>query len=274
MSLSFCSGDCKASIDNLQKEMETVSQEKRVDVTLQLAQAYLKDQNQEKAIQLFLNGLDLMASKPTPTLTKLEKELYDKGSKIYLNRSLDNTPKDIAIKLYQEFKQVADEHKDYLLLNLLMSTAYANLNRYEEFFNAFYQSYPYYSEHYLSYKTKAALHIRLFEKARQLNERENERKQVYTNTLKALEKNPLDLGLYKIAMLFAGEEHSEIVKNLLNEIIQKNMTVPRHDILFFVDQAMSSNQVDIAQKFVDKSREWYHYSRSITEAQEHIDQHR
>jgi hypothetical protein len=278
MSLSLLSGEagvaCKTTIDHFHKEIEIVPQERKGEVSFQLALAYLKDQDQEKAIQEFLRTLEALTPKAAPSLTGQEKELYEKGYRIYLDRPYDNTPKDTAIKLYQEFKQTTDEHKDYYLLNLLMSTAYANLNRYEEFFNAFYQSYPYYSDHYLSYKTKAALHIRLFEKARQLNEREEERKLVFTNTMNAIEKNPFDIGLYKIAMLFAGENHAKVVQDLLAAIIQKNIIVPRHDIVFFVHQAITSKQIDAAQKFVDKCREWYHYSRSISEAQEHIDQHR
>jgi hypothetical protein len=276
LSLSFISGEvgvaqnsCNTTVEHFCKEIEIVPQE----ACLQLALACLKDQNQEKAIQEFLRTLETVAPKAVPSVTDQEKELYEKGYRIYLDRSFDHTPKDTAIKLYQEFKQTTDEHKDYYLLNLLMSTAYANLNRYEEFFNAFYRSYPYYSDHYLSYKTKAALHIRLFEKARQLSEREEERKLVFANTLSAIEKNPFDIGLYKIAMLFAGENHVKVVKDLLTEISQKNIVVPRHDIVFFVHQAITSNQIDAAQKFVDKSREWYHYSRSISEAQEHLDQH-
>jgi hypothetical protein len=245
------------------------------EITLKSSLAYLKEQDQEKAIREFLMLLDNMKTLQAPLLSAQEKELYEKGYKIYLDRHPSETPQDTAIKLYQEFKQITDDHKEYFLLNLLMSTAYANLNRYEDFFNTFCRSYPFYSDHYLSYKIKAALHIRLFEKARLLDEREKERKLVLSHTLEAINKNPNDIGLYKVAILFAGEENQgKVIHDCLKQIIQQNIIIPRHDLLFFVHQAVESKQLEIAQKFVDKSREWYHYSRSISEAQEHIDQHR
>jgi hypothetical protein len=265
----------KDSIANYQDKIQKAPQDQKSALSLKLAVAYLNDQDQEKAFREFLIALETASSKKTPFTTEQEKDAYEKGYKIYLEKTPSSSPKDIALKLYQEFKQTADTHREYYLLNLLMSTVYANLNRYEEFFNVFYHSYQYYSDHYLSYKTKAGLHIKLFEKSRTIDERQREQKNVFKNIALAIDKNPLDVGLYKVAMMFASkEDHAKVVENSLNDIIKKNILIPRHDIGFFVNQAVSSKQYDLAQKFVDKSREWYQYSRYIAEAQEHIDQHR
>lgn len=250
-------------------------QEQKGELSFKSALDNLNDQDQEKAIQEFLKALEALKSASPPPVSTQEKDLFDKGYQIYLSSQAGRSPRETALQLYQELKQVTDTHKEYYLLNLLMSTAYANLNRYEDFFHAFYRSYPYYSDHYLSYKTLAALHIRLFEKARLPEDKEAQRTLVFKYAAIALGKNPGDIGLYKMAALFADEkQRGQAVAHVLNEIIQKDIQIPRHDIPFFVHQAMDTKQTELAQKFVDKSREWYHYSRSISEAQEYIDQHR
>lgn len=265
----------KKSIDLYREQLQKAPKDQKGELSFKLAIAYLNDQDQENAFKEFLTALEAVAPKSAPPVTDQERELYEKGYSMYLDRHPSNSPKDTALKLYLELKQSADDHKEFHLLNLLMSTVYANLERYEEFFNVFYHSYPYYSDHYLSYKTKAALHIKLFEKARTLNEREGERKLVVQNIENAINRNALDIGLYKVAMIFAAvEDQAKTVEGYLSQIIEKNIMVSRNDIAFFVDQAISSKQLDLAQKFVDKSREWYQYSRSIAEAQEQIDQHR
>lgn len=265
----------KQEIADCLHEFTTASQQGKAEAALKLSLAYLDDQDQENGIKAFIAALQATPSRPTPQVSEQEKELFDKGLAIYLGRTRESSPQEIAVNLYQNFKQVCDQHPEYYLLNLLMSTAYANLNRYREFFTTFYRSYPYYQDHYLSYKTKAALHIRLFEKAPKNAEREIEREGAYQNIVKAIEANPSDLSLFKAAMLFAPESNRpELVKFYMLRIIDQKIPVPRSDIAFFVRQAIETKQIDIAQKFVDKSREWYQYSRSVNEAQEYIDQHR
>jgi tetratricopeptide (TPR) repeat protein len=245
------------------------------DQMLDKAIAHMRDQDLERGFQVFLDALEDLKDQPAPSVSEEEKGLYEKALKIYESRESHCFPKENALKIYQEFKQIADSRKEYYLLNLVMGTAYANLGRFEEFFNVFYRSYPYYKDHYLSYKIRAIVHIKLFERARTLQEREGQGQLVYTHILKAIEKNPSDLGLYKIAILFAPDTHKQqAVELAMHRFVDENVAVPRGDVYFFAYHAVSAGLLGRAQKFVDQSRAQYQYSRAIDEAQEYINKHK
>lgn len=263
--------DLKKSIDVYKAQAQTVVPDQKGALNFKLAIAYLQDQDQEKAFQSFVEALELTRSRAAPQASAEESQLYEQGLAIYLDHTGTSSPKETALKIYQNYKQAAEGHPDFYLLNLLMATAYANLGRFEEFFNAFYRSYPYYTEHYLTYKTKAVLHIKLYERARVLEDRDAQKKLVVANIEKAIDKNPQDTGLYKIAFLFSdNDKKSRVVAAYLNKIIDEGLIVPRNDVPIFVHEAIEERHMDLAQKFVDKSREWYQYSRAVNEAQELI----
>jgi hypothetical protein len=48
------------------------------------------------------------------------------------------------------------------------------------------------------------------------------------------------------------------------------MMTARGDIAFYVQQAVSINEIELAQKFIDKATEWYQYSRTIKSAQQYL----
>jgi hypothetical protein len=272
---AFKAGDYKKSIAAFQEIIKSIPDDQKGPLLVQLASAYWKDQYQEPAFKNFLNALHYTSAAPSPALSEDEQKLYEQGLKIYLDHLLSGSPKEMARQLLGVGKATMEAHPDYYLLNLLLSTAYANLGQFEEFFNAFYRSYPYYSNHYLTYKTQAILHIKLFEREASLKSKDEQRQLVYEYITKAMEQNPQDISLYKIGLSFtlAGEQKS-VLKTYLNQIIEKNIVIPRHDVAAFVQQAIEFNELDLAQKIVDKSREWYQYSRVIDEVQHSLNQHK
>jgi hypothetical protein len=112
----------------------------------------------------------------------------------------------------------------------------------------------------------------LYERSKTTEGKELQKQKIIENVLGAIDKNPNDTGLYKLIMLFASDkEKQQIVSVYLNKIVQKSMIVPRADIAFFVQQAVEVNSLDLAQQFINRAREWYHYSRVVLAAQEFLD---
>jgi tetratricopeptide (TPR) repeat protein len=263
----------KQKIQAYELEIPSASKDQKSPLLLKLAQAYLKDQEEEKAIKTFLKAVELSLLQSISPEASTEKENFEKGMKIYLSTESPHSPKEAAYKLLQEFEQIHKKHPEYYTLNLLISTAYANLGRYDDFFEVYFNSYPYVSNHYLSYKIKAILHVKLFEKGKMAEEREFHKKMAFDSIKQAIERYPQDMSLYKMAVLLSSSplQKAQAVNESLNEIISRNIIIPRHDIIFFVREAIETHQKDIAQKFVDKCREWYQYSRTVNEVQEYID---
>lgn len=265
-------GDTKKSIEEQAAKVDLVSLNEKGCQMVQLAIAYLRDQNQEKAFQIFLEALDFPVPASAPRVTENERQLYDQGLQIYLDHSGPGAIEENAIKNRTTLEPILAEHPDYFVLNFLLASAYANLEMYQEFMESFYKSFQLYPEHYLAYKTKAILHVKLFERYRTVSEREGQRKKISACLTKAIEKNPMDTGLYKLMMVFASEENKgQIVSLYLNKMINDPIIVPRADIAFFVHKAAEVKELDLGQKFVDKAGQWYKYSRVVLAAQEFLD---
>lgn len=238
---------------------------------LKLSQKYLLEQEEEKAIRTFLESISSQNCLQESTLFPEEQHYYERGLEFYLNVNPEISPKETAQKLLLEFETLSIKHPEYHSLNLLLCTAYANLGRYDEFFQAFYKTYPHISDHYLAHKIIAILHVKLFEKGKTAEEREFYRKHAFESIMKAITIFPNDITLYKGAILLSWpQEKKEVINDCLSKIINSNIIIPRHEITFFVQEAIDSLQLDLAQKFVDKCREWYQYSRAINEIQEVI----
>lgn len=265
-------GNFKEAIYTYEKLLE--EQKDIGEIKAKLAVAHYKDQDQEKAFKIYLEALEETSAKETAFISEEESHYYKKALEIYLEAGKESS-QEVAVALRKEFAPIYSMHPEYSTLGYIMAVAYANLGMYEEFFETFYHSYKNFPDHYLAVKTKGVLYIKLMERARLLEEREKYRERVLTYFREAVEKNPEDISLYRMLMVFSDEKNrSEIVKVYLKKIVDANMMVPRTDIQFYVQQAVAIGEYDLAQKFIDKSKEWYSISRMITAAQQHLDQHR
>lgn len=240
---------------------------------LKLAKAFLKDQDQEKGFKTFLELLGKIKTKTAPSMSKEEKVHYEKALATYLDHR-GGKPLEIAKKIVTEFSPISNKQPNAHHLAYILAAAHANLGQFEKFFDLFYRSYRFYPDHFLAYKVKAVLHVKLFEKCHDTSDREFHRKEILTSLSKALERQPKDTSLYKFLILFSSEEQkAEILRTCLNKIIDKNIILPRSDIAFYVEEAVKAKDLILARRFVDKARSWYQYSRVINAAQQYIDKH-
>jgi tetratricopeptide (TPR) repeat protein len=262
----------KEVISDLQTQISKTALDERGPLLVQLATAYLKDQDQEKAFRTYLQALTFIPKEQELVMDSNEKELYTKALSVYLSHNSGFGAKETARKVLEEFGPIFEKNPHYDQLGFLIAAAYANLGQFEEFFYFFYRSFQNYPYSYMAYRTKAILHIKLYERANTDQEREEQRKSVYDNVLIASEQKPDDSSLYKLQIVFCDNgSRDRIVKELLQKIIAENIIVPRADILFFVTESLNSGNIDLAQQFVNRAREWYEVSRVVNGAQEMID---
>lgn len=235
-----------------------------------LAQAidYLEEQEQEQAFRAFLAALDGAALVPTSPSSSEEQALYAEVLAIYLTHTGKAAPK-AAAKILETYAKRMAAHPDYLQLGYLIAMAHANLKQYEPFFREFYRSYQAYPNHFLAYKTKALLHLKLMECARDPESRLRERTEVYRFAKEALARDGRDVSLYQMNLSFASDaDRPALVRTFLNNMIRDNIIVPRGDLLFFVQVAMDTGERTAAERFVTKAREWYPNSQALDTADE------
>lgn len=241
-----------------------------------LALSYYKEQEHEKAFKTFINALNLEntaqddKARLNLSPSNEEKTLYEDALKIYLNH--DNSLQAIAEAIQQTYAPILLEHPDYHSLAFIVAAANANQNKFDLFFEQFYNSYRYLPDHYLAYKTKAMLHAKLFLRAKSPIERENERLEILKNLSAAIARYPQDTSLYKMSLVTATEKEKDIlITEFLNNIIADNIMIPRTDIFFYVKEAVTARQINLARQFINKAKEWYQYSRSMDEAQKYLE---
>ena len=147
-----------------------------------LALAYLRDQELEKAFKSFLAALGDAAISPEKEMSRSEDILYREAMKFYLNPRQESAH-ETAETIKSLYSNAVKLHPEYYHLGYLVALADANLNHFDHFFEQFYHSYVRDPEHYLAYKTKAILHIKLHDLAKTPQEKEKERGEI-------LEKSP------------------------------------------------------------------------------------
>lgn len=265
-------GQYKEAISSYSDLIAKAPREKKSWLKSRLAVIYAEDQDQEKAFQVFLEALETAPTKMAAPASDEEKTLYAEALKIYLDQSsvsIEGT----ASTILEKYGSLAADHPDYHTLKLLVSMAKANLSQFDDFFIDFYESYQYLPDHHLSYKTRAILHIKLYERARTKECKDLHRDRILALTEKSLERYRSDRSLYKVMIAFSADYDSRrhSIMTFLPMIIDQNVIIPRCDILFYVKQAIAIQHPELAQRLIDKAREWYQYSKAIEQAQHYID---
>jgi len=256
---------------SLQRQFIEEDHQKRGELLKDLSIIYLKDQNQEYAFETFLESLGAAnIQQKTSEANPEDDALYRETLDIYFKHSVGSqreAAEKIVEMLSPKLKQLVKPNPSAFL----MALAYANLSAYENFFDLFYTTYLFFPEHYLAYKTKAILHIKLLERKRSESERQFHRQQAILNFECALSLQPKDTTLYKLLITFSSAEaKEECVRQCLNKIIEENIIIPRSDILFYVHEAGSVKNKALAEQFLDKARQWYRESRIISSAENYL----
>lgn len=238
---------------------------------VQLAIAYALDQEPASAFSIFLDALDTVPKSKPPEADGEEQRLYREALATYLDHQGPLAHR-AAKEIMRDYGPIVEANPTYYLLEFIVAAAYANLSQFEAFFPLFYDAYQRYPQHYLAYKTKALLNLKLWQRGKVPGEREVLRQQVKENIEQAIERYPKDASLYKMAIAFSSdEEKPNVVAACLKNIVEGNIIIPREDVLYFVQTAVSSGHRDLAQSFVESARSWYKHSRAVEHAQQLID---
>jgi hypothetical protein len=262
----------KSKIADCLIELEQANKKQKEDLYLNLTLAYLKDQDLERAFLTFLEGLDSIEPLTLSEIQPEDQRLYDEALKIYLEHNGPTVPSDNAERILSLYQPVIENHPDFYLLKFIVAAAHANLGHFAQFFEEFYSVYKHFPSHYMAFKTKAVVHLKIYERARDPKFKELHRNALLANVKKAIFKNRDDPGLYKLIMVFASEKEQQqaIVENL-QLLVQNKIRVPRADVAFFVQQALNVKRPDLAQSIIDNARDAYTYSRVIIAAQEYLE---
>lgn len=138
-------------------------------------------------------------------------------------------------------------------------------------FEVFYQAYQRHPHHYLAYKTQAILWIKLFERALPGETKESARTQLLKHLEMAEGLYPQDTSLYRLKILYASQsEKPKIVLESLNKIIREDIVIPRAELEFYLQEALSLSGREATLRFIDKASQWYHFSRAIEAAREQM----
>ncbi len=237
----------------------------------QLAIAYARDQQIESAFEIFLASLKGARKEPALAPTAEEQRLYKDALESYLSHQGPYATIG-AKQIEADYAPYLKSNPQYYLLGFIVAAANANLSQFDSFFPMFYESYERYPDHYLSYKTQALLNLKLWQRGRIPAERDSLREQVRHFTELAIGANPQDSSLYRMAISFSNDvEKSRVVAVCLNNIVKDNIIIPREDLLYFVQAALSTGQRDLAQELVNSARDWYSRSRAVDHAQKLVD---
>lgn len=263
----------KDAIKKMEEEVVSAETPRKNELLLELAKAYYRDQNQEKAFNTLLKAIEGSHGEDKAFVSE-DQRLYSEALAIYLDPHVQSTKNTSAVIL-EKYADVIKAHPDYILLPFLVGASYANAGQYTGFFDLFYRSYWAAPNHYMAYKTKAIIHIKLFERTDVKEEKELQRQLILGHLQKAAEIYPADHALYKMMVAFSSNSQKQkVVSDSLKKIIDKNIVIPRTDIGYYVEEAVKVRQFDLAQQLLDENRERYRFSRIINTAQEYLDQQR
>lgn len=268
----LASGHYKEAIKAFLELSENTEGLKRAESLKDLAIAYYKDQNHELAFKTYLEALDAvlpLTSEPMPYPS--DRALYDQALKIYLDPR-ERDPAEMSRRIQDVYGGVIKLHPNYLNLAYLVALSQANLGDYSDFFELFFRSYKGLPNHFLAYKAKGILHIKLYERAKSPDEKEKERQAIFQEFQKAKELYPQDASLYRLQIAYAPNDMKlKILQQNLNEIINHDRVIPRSDLSFYFNQLLEYGLYPLAKDFLEKARRWYPYSRTLTAAGEMIE---
>lgn len=150
----------------------------------------------------------------------------------------------------------------------LLANSNANQGHFEDFFKLYLQAYQQYPHHYLAYKGKASILIKIFERTPNSNERENLKSKIVENLLIASNQFSKDISIYKMIFTFAPKNNrKELISQILRKMISDNIIVQRSDIPFFIQHAIDAQNEEDAKQFIEKARTWYPNSHFVDAAE-------
>lgn len=266
----FIIGDTKAGVADAEKTL--LQSANRGDAQVSLAKALWMDQNQERAFSVFIEALNEIPPAQPSVLLMDEKPYYDAALSLYLNHRPEEA-KNFGQKIRDTYLPLVKQHPNWTKLPFLVALADANLSDFEHFFDLFYFAYKNDSTHFLALKTKAILHIKLFERAKTPGDRERQREIILKLLDQAERAYPQDFSLYRLEIAYATPEKKSLVKqHVLNKILALTMIPSRVDTLYFAKLAQESDDVELKNRWFSATKKWYPGSRSLQQLEENGNQ--
>lgn len=237
---------------------------------VELVQSYYSNQQQEKAFKAFLDLLQLEVVSDEYHATDEEQKLYQAALALYLEAKGAKCQEG-SRQILAQYVPIIEKHPEYSKLAYIVAAAYANQGKFLKYFEVFYHAYQRHPHHFLAYKTKAILWIKLFERESPGKAKEIARRKLLEELYYAVKIYPQDTSLYRLMILYASSsEKSKIVLESLNKIIHEDIIISRAELEFYMQQALSLNDRETTLRFIDKASQWYHFSRVIEAARAEI----
>lgn len=277
MALSTAEGDVALAARDYKQAIEHYLTVEKENPTIfpKLAIAYYRDQEEIRAFQAYLEGIErLPRSGESYTIDPEETPYYKKALEIYFDHSRPNAAKEQAQRICTEFEPILQEHHNYARLKFLVAASKANLGFFDQFFELFYQSESLNPDHWLSAKIRGLLHIKLFERLSDPAARQFHQHAAHLLLKEALQKSvaaeEVDMVLYKMVIVSAPEEDRETLITLVKQLIAGKEPVPRYDLIFYSKTLIDRQELKVAQDFISRAKEWYGYSRAVMIAEQHL----
>jgi tetratricopeptide (TPR) repeat protein len=253
--------------EQLESSLQAAQGEKRAALLVELATLYMQDQKEEEAFTIFLSALSGHTDTPY-TLSKQEQQVYEESLKIYLTQP----PQEVAKELQEKLLLHVKRYPTHAYIQLLLAATYANCRQYSAFFDHFSKGHAIAPNSFLAYKTLGIIHIKLFEKARTPEEKEQHRLKLMEYLTKALDYDDRDPMLYKLLIVYGQlEKKKSIIVDMLDRICKGQVVIPRGEIPFYVHEAIEVDEQEKAKQFLNKATMWYQYSRTIEEMKRVLD---
>lgn len=256
-------GDYKTAATQLR---ELIRNKPHADYYLLLAVNHLLDQQEEEAFKSYLECLERAEWQSGKQPSATEQEIFNSLFQIYLEK-----PQELEVSV----KSALQEHPDFHLVQYFYASTCANQHKFEPFFYLFYQSYKAYPESHFAHKTKGVVSSLLYQRARNLDAREQFRKKAITHFTKALEIMPKDTSVHRMLLSTSTEvDRQEVVRAVIEAVVGQNIVIVRHEIPFYVNHALMAKMPDLADRLIDKAKSWYEYSRILQEMQNQVNMYK
>ena len=262
----------KEALSAYNKALGRASKGRRSEIMRKMAVVHYHDQDRDQAFRSFLEALELAEPWAVAKVSAEERSLYEEAVKIYLEGEAKN-PLEMSKQIREAYMPVLEQHPEYLLLNFVVATVSGNVGDVDRFFEGVYKSSRAYPEHFLSYKVRGILHIKLLESSRTTLERELHRHAAVEHFEKAIKANTEDPTVYRLLMSLAkGEYNQGAVLRYLKAMLASDIVIPRLDIMAYVMEAVAGGDRVLAQAILDKAKEHYNYSRAVVAAQTYLEE--
>lgn len=274
-------GRCKEAIELCQKKLNSSPKDNkdlnRALLLSKLAYAYYKDQDHERAFAVFAESLSLVQKEIDDAPSAEEAQIYEKALALYLNPPPKLHPSQATWETSKGIQNllgsVVEEHPDYHQIKFLLAVSYANMGEFDKFFPLCFDAVSHYPHHFMAAKIKGMVQVKLFERERTAEGRDKRRKQALACFADASEKNPQDIGLNKLIICLSPyNEKAEAIEKYLGNILRDDRKIPRIDIFIYVREACLVQKYDLAKELIQRSKEWYEYSKSISSAEQYLNE--